>query len=92
MWNDAWNFASGDLYQIHTLQRYYNHFLVMLDTFNEYHCSFLECSVLISYKTITVGHTVCPTDLQIYFEFSWENLVQKSLISPPLPCKSMLLP
>ena len=30
----------------------------MLDTFNEYQCSPLECSALISYKTITVGHTV----------------------------------
>ena len=29
----------------------------MLDTFNEYHCSFLECSALISYKTINMGHT-----------------------------------
>ena len=58
MWNSAWNFESGDLYQIHTLQRYYNHFLVMLDTFNEHHCSFFEWSSLISYKTITVGHTV----------------------------------
>ena len=53
-----WNLESSDLYQVHTLQRYYHHFLVMLGTFDEYYRSFLECSALISYKTITVGHTV----------------------------------
>ena len=58
MWKNAWSFESGDLYQIHTLQRYYHHFLVMLGTFNEYHCLFLVCGALISYKTNTVGHTV----------------------------------
>ena len=55
-----WNLESSDLYQIHTLQRYYHHFLVMLGTFNEYHRSDLVCGALISYKTKTntVGHTV----------------------------------
>ena len=37
----------------------------MLDTFNEYHCLFLECSALISYKTITMGHTVEPIRIMI---------------------------
>ena len=44
MWNNTWNFESGDLYQIYT--------------FNECHCTFLICHAQISYKTNTVDRTV----------------------------------
>ena len=57
-WDTSWNFKSGDLYQIFTLQKYYHDFLVMLATINEYHWSFLTCGAQISYKTNTVGRSV----------------------------------
>ena len=41
----------------------------MLGTFNEYHWSFLTCSVQISYKTITVGRSVVPYYMYIVLCF-----------------------